>query len=112
MRFSPGSPEIVLLRTYYRSIPIRQSGADLQVCAGSPEPAVRRSVSACKQRRLNSDNRPALSARMAADRGEVEETALTDLARLWEGACAKSSGRRSSRKKVALSGRYPASLKS
>ena len=43
-------------------------------------------------------NATTIAAMEAADRGEVEETSLAELARLWEGACAKSSKRRSSRK--------------
>ena len=34
------------------------------------------------------------AAMRAADRGEVEETSLAELACLWQGACAKSSRRR------------------
>jgi hypothetical protein len=43
-------------------------------------------------------NATTIAAMEAADRGEVKETSLTELARIWEGACAKSSGRRSSPK--------------
>jgi hypothetical protein len=37
------------------------------------------------------------AAMEAADRSEVEETSLAELARIWEGACAKSSRRREGR---------------
>jgi hypothetical protein len=40
-------------------------------------------------------NATTVAAMEAADGGEVKETSLTKLARIWEGACAKSSGRRS-----------------
>ena len=43
-------------------------------------------------------NATTVAAMEAADRGEVKETSLTELARTWEGACAKSPGRRSSPK--------------
>jgi hypothetical protein len=43
-------------------------------------------------------NATTIAAMEAADRGDVEETSLVELARLWENACAKSSRRRSSRK--------------
>jgi hypothetical protein len=43
-------------------------------------------------------NATTIAALEAADRGDVEKTSLAELARLWEGACAKSSRRRSSRK--------------
>lgn len=45
---------------------------------------------------LKTPNATTIAAMEAADRGEVEETSLVELARLWEGACAKSSRRRSS----------------
>jgi hypothetical protein len=35
-------------------------------------------------------NATTIAAMEAADRGDVEETSLVELARLWEGACAKS----------------------
>jgi len=47
---------------------------------------------------MKTPNATTIGAMEAADRGEVEETSLAELARLWEGACAKSSRRRSSRK--------------
>lgn len=40
---------------------------------------------------LETPNATTIAAMEAADRGEVEETSLAELARLWEGACAKSS---------------------
>lgn len=43
-------------------------------------------------------NAVSIAAIEAADRGEVEKTSLAELARLWEGACAKSSRRHNSRK--------------
>jgi DNA-damage-inducible protein J len=47
---------------------------------------------------MKTPNATTMAAMEAADRGEAEETSLAELARLWEGACAKSSRRRSSRK--------------
>jgi hypothetical protein len=47
---------------------------------------------------LKTPNATTIAAMKAADRGEVEQTSIAELARLWEGACAKSSGRRNSRK--------------
>jgi DNA-damage-inducible protein J len=47
---------------------------------------------------IETPNATTIAAMEAADRGEVEETSLAELARLWEGACAKSSRPRSSRK--------------
>lgn len=43
-------------------------------------------------------NAATIAAMEAARRGEVKETSLAELARIWEGAFAKSSGRRSSPK--------------
>jgi hypothetical protein len=47
---------------------------------------------------LKTPNATTIAAMEAADRGEVEEASLVELVRLWEGVCAKSSRRRSSRK--------------
>jgi len=47
---------------------------------------------------IASPNATTIAAMQAAHRGEVQETSLAELARLWEGACAKSSRPRGSRK--------------